>query len=100
MTTAMSLRLPQKLAKALDELAVKVERPKSYLVRKILEEYLSDNSSYAWNSPAVKRTDWKVPPGKIGHSLDKFAGTWTKAHAKKVMDAMKDFERIDPELWK
>ena len=46
MSTAISLRLPSQLAKALNALAASTERPKSYLVRKAVETYLAEYADY------------------------------------------------------
>ena len=35
----------------------------------------------------------------VGSSLDQFIGTWTKAQAREVSRAVKDFERIDESMW-
>ncbi len=42
MTIGVSLRLPERLAKDLDKLAIRLERPKSYLIRKAVETYLEE----------------------------------------------------------
>lgn len=44
--------------------------------------------------------DGDRPPRVIGESLDRFFGTWSKEEVKQMEEATKDFERIDPELWK
>ncbi len=44
MSTALSVRLPDKLAKELDSIAVATERSKSFLVQKALESYLKDQA--------------------------------------------------------
>lgn len=36
---------------------------------------------------------------KIGHSLDRFIGTWTKADDRAMERAIRDSERIFPEDW-
>ena len=36
----------------------------------------------------------------IGPALDEFIGDWTKKQADQVLGAVREFERIDPELWK
>ena len=46
MSAAISLRLPNQLAKALNALATSTERPKSYLVRKAVETYLAEYADY------------------------------------------------------
>ena len=40
--TAISLRLPGRLAKDLEKLASTTERSKSYLIRKAVQEYLEE----------------------------------------------------------
>ena len=42
MDTTVSLRLPRALAKSLGDLAAESDRPKSYVIRKALEEYIAD----------------------------------------------------------
>ncbi len=44
MSTALSVRLPDKLAKELNSIAVETERSKSFLVQKALESYLQDQA--------------------------------------------------------
>ncbi len=44
MSTALSVRLPDKLAKELGNLSVATERSKSFLVQKALESYLQDQA--------------------------------------------------------
>ena len=46
MSTAISLRLPDALAKALNRLAGTTERPKTYLIRKAVETYLAEYADY------------------------------------------------------
>ena len=46
MSTAISLRLPDQVAKALTRLASTTERPKSYLIRKAVETYLVEYADY------------------------------------------------------
>lgn len=36
----------------------------------------------------------------IGPALDDVIGTWSAAQAKEVLEAARDFERIDEELWR
>lgn len=42
MSTAVSVRLPDRLAKALDHIAKETERPRSFHLQKALEGYLED----------------------------------------------------------
>ncbi len=44
--TAISLRLPEKVANELEKLAALTERPKSYLIRKAVETYLAEYADY------------------------------------------------------
>lgn len=44
MSTAISVRLPQELAKQLDSIAQETERPRSYIIQKALESYIEDYS--------------------------------------------------------
>ncbi len=46
MSAAISLRLPNQLARALNALAASTERSKSYLVRKAVETYLVEYADY------------------------------------------------------
>ena len=46
MTEAVSIRLPDDVAKRLDELAKSLERPKTYIVTKALREYLEEYEDY------------------------------------------------------
>ncbi len=46
MSIALSVRLPDGLAKALEGLARSTERPKTYLVRKAVETYLAEYADY------------------------------------------------------
>jgi RHH-type rel operon transcriptional repressor/antitoxin RelB len=42
MSTAISIRLPDELAKQLDSVAEETERPRSYIIQKALEAYMED----------------------------------------------------------
>ena len=44
MSTALSVRLPDRLAKELSSIAMATERSKSFLVQKALEEYLQNQA--------------------------------------------------------
>jgi RHH-type rel operon transcriptional repressor/antitoxin RelB len=46
MTTLISLRLPDNLLKPLDKLSVNSERPRTYLIRKAVENYLEEYQDY------------------------------------------------------
>ena len=44
MSTTLSVRLPNKIAEELDNIAKATERPKSYFVQKALESYLREQA--------------------------------------------------------
>ncbi len=44
MSTTITVRLPDKLAKELSEIAKITERPKSFFIQKALENYLRDQA--------------------------------------------------------
>lgn len=46
MSEAVSVRLPEDVAKRLDELAKSLDRPKTYIVTKALREYLEEYEDY------------------------------------------------------
>jgi RHH-type rel operon transcriptional repressor/antitoxin RelB len=46
MTEAVSVRLPEDTARRLTELAHVLERPKTYIVTKALQEYLEEYEDY------------------------------------------------------
>lgn len=46
MSIGVSVRLPNRVAKELEQLAESTERPKSYLIRKAIETYLTEYADY------------------------------------------------------
>ncbi len=46
MSVSISVRLPEEIASALEELSKATERPKTFLVRKALESYLAEYADY------------------------------------------------------
>ena len=46
MSEAVSVRLPEDIAKRLDELSKSLDRPKTYIVTKALREYLEEYEDY------------------------------------------------------
>lgn len=46
MSHAISVRLPEELTRALERVAQTVDRPKTYLIRKALENYLVEYADY------------------------------------------------------
>jgi len=59
MSTAISIRLPDELAKQLDGIAKETERSRSYIIQKALESYLED---YADLQIALDRLHDKADP--------------------------------------
>ena len=46
MSHAISVRLPEELTEGLDKVAKAVDRPKTYLIKKAIEAYLSEYADY------------------------------------------------------
>ena len=46
MSSSVSVRLADRTAKALEELARATERPKTYFIEKALESYLAEHADY------------------------------------------------------
>ena len=46
MSTLISLRLPDNLLKPLDKLSENAERPRTYLIKKAVENYLEEYDDY------------------------------------------------------
>jgi RHH-type transcriptional regulator, rel operon repressor / antitoxin RelB len=46
MSEAVSVRLPEDIAKRLDELSKSLDRPRTYIVTKALKEYLAEYEDY------------------------------------------------------
>jgi RHH-type transcriptional regulator, rel operon repressor / antitoxin RelB len=44
MSVAVSIRIPEQLAKRLDTIAEETERPRSFVIQKALEAYLEDSA--------------------------------------------------------
>ncbi len=60
MTEAVSVRLPEDVAKRLSELAKSLERPKTYIVTKALREYLEEYEDYLIAMHRLNDKDDKV----------------------------------------
>ena len=63
MSTAMSIRLSNRLADELERLASNLERPKSYLIRKALENYLTEYADYQMALDRLRDKDDAVISG-------------------------------------
>jgi predicted DNA-binding protein len=46
MSSVVSLRLPEKILKSLDRVAKIIDRPRTYLIKKALENYLAEYADY------------------------------------------------------
>ena len=46
MSELLSFRLPEDLAKRLDDLSKSIDRPKTYIIRKALQEYFNEYEDY------------------------------------------------------
>ena len=71
MSTAVSIRLPETLAKELDHIAEETERPRSFHVQKALEAYIED---FADVQIALDRLRDSKDPVVSGRDLRKSLG--------------------------
>ena len=46
MSHAISVRLPEEVTKALEQVAHTIDRPETYLIRKAIETYLAEYADY------------------------------------------------------
>jgi RHH-type rel operon transcriptional repressor/antitoxin RelB len=46
MSSSLTIRIPDNIARRLDALARSLDRPKSYIVKKAMESYLDEYSDY------------------------------------------------------
>ncbi|MCK5848485.1 MAG: ribbon-helix-helix protein, CopG family [Caldisericia bacterium] len=59
----ITVRLPKELEERLNKLAIEEERPKSYIIRKALEEYLADYED-SHNVMSFLKDNQKIYPNK------------------------------------
>lgn len=71
MSTAVSIRIPDELAKRLDHIAKETDRPRSYIVQKALESYIED---YADLQIALDRLHDKTDPILSSRELKRSLG--------------------------
>lgn len=71
MSTAVSIRLPDVLAKELTHIADETERPRSFHIQKALEAYIAD---FADVQIALDRLRDQKDPVVSGHELRKSLG--------------------------
>lgn len=70
MSEAVSVRLPEDIAKRLDELARSLDRPKTYIVTKALREYLEEYEDYLIALHRLNDKDDRAVPEKELAKLD------------------------------
>jgi RHH-type rel operon transcriptional repressor/antitoxin RelB len=46
MSSSLTIRIPDDIARRLDDLARSLDRPKSYIVKKAMESYIEEYSDY------------------------------------------------------
>jgi RHH-type transcriptional regulator, rel operon repressor / antitoxin RelB len=71
MSVAISIRIPENLAKRLDSFAEEMEKPRSFVLRKALEAYLDD---YANLQVVIDRLRDKADPVITGAEMRKSLG--------------------------
>jgi prevent-host-death family protein len=49
--------------------------------------------------PKEETTDRPAPSKVIGHSLDRFMGTWSAEQAAELLQAIEVFEQVDESFW-
>jgi len=64
MSEAVSVRLPEDVAKRLDELARSLDRSKTYIVTKALREYLEEYEDYLIALHRLNDKDDRIISGK------------------------------------
>jgi len=68
---AVSVRLPEDVAKRLDDLAKSLDRPKTYIVTKALREYLEEYEDYLIALHRLRDKDDKIVSEKELAKLDR-----------------------------
>ncbi|KRT69517.1 MAG: family protein anti-toxin protein [candidate division NC10 bacterium CSP1-5] len=63
MSVSISVRLPEEIARALEDLAKSTERPKTFLIRKALESYLAEYADYQIALERLRNRDDAVISG-------------------------------------
>jgi RHH-type rel operon transcriptional repressor/antitoxin RelB len=70
MSEAVSVRLPEDIARRLDELSKSLDRPKTYIVTKALREYLEEYEDYLIALHRLHDKDDRIVPEKELAKLD------------------------------
>ncbi len=60
MSVMLSIRLPESLAKELEEISAFLDRSKSYIVKKALEEYLEEYADYLISIERLRDKDDRI----------------------------------------
>lgn len=63
MSVSISVRLPEEIARALEDLAKTTERPKTFLILKALESYLAEYADYQVALERLRNKDDAVISG-------------------------------------
>ncbi|MGH7404340.1 MAG: type II toxin-antitoxin system RelB family antitoxin [Candidatus Methylomirabilales bacterium] len=63
MSVSISVRLPEEIARALEDLAKTTERPKTFLILKALESYLAEYADYQIALERLRNKDDAVISG-------------------------------------
>jgi RHH-type transcriptional regulator, rel operon repressor / antitoxin RelB len=71
MSEAVSVRLPEDIAKRLDELAESLDRPRTYIVTKALREYLAEYEDYLLALHRLNDKNDRIVPEKELVKLDR-----------------------------
>jgi RHH-type rel operon transcriptional repressor/antitoxin RelB len=70
MSEAVSVRLPEDIARRLDELSKSLDRPRTYIVTKALREYLEEYEDYLIALHRLHDKDDRIVPEKELAKLD------------------------------
>jgi RHH-type rel operon transcriptional repressor/antitoxin RelB len=71
MSDAISVRLPEDLAEKLDHLAESLDRSKTYIIKRALQEYLEEYEDYLLALHRLNDKDDRIVSGKeLTASLD------------------------------
>lgn len=74
------------------------------LVRRL--QMLAEREGLSLNQAALKlmRRGAGLEPTtgsfEIGNAIEKYSGVWSEAEAREFREATRDFDRIDPDMWR
>ena len=70
MSVSISVRLPEDIAQELDELSRILDRPRTYIIKKALEEYLEEYADYLIALERLRdKDDELISPGEMRERL-------------------------------